>query len=90
LQGFTRVTLEPGERARVTFHVSVDALGFTGRDLDYIVEAGRIEFFVGTSSEHLQSAGAIDISQPPATPVARVNSNDVTVSVIETTPKERT
>ncbi len=82
LQGFARVTLDPGAAASVTFHVAVDALGFAGPNLSYIVEPGRVEFFVGTSSDHLQSAGALNIPHAPTAPVARVNTNDVSVSAI--------
>jgi beta-glucosidase len=59
LQAFARVTLEPGAGARVTFEVPVAALGFTGRDLRYVVEPGDIEFFVGTSAVDLRHAGTL-------------------------------
>jgi beta-glucosidase len=61
LQGFVRVTLDPGESTRVGFELPVDALGFTGRDLVYVVEPGDIELMVGTSTDDLRPAGHIVI-----------------------------
>ena len=37
-------------------------LGFYGRDLDYVVEPGVIEVFVGTSSDDLVHAGSVTIT----------------------------
>ena len=61
LQGFLRVTLDPGESARVGFDVPVDALGFTGRDMTYVIEPGAIELMVGTSADDVRSAGRVTI-----------------------------
>jgi beta-glucosidase-like glycosyl hydrolase len=55
LIGFARVQLEPGESARVRFHVHADRTAFTGRDLQRIVEPGEIEILAGTSSADLPS-----------------------------------
>ncbi len=62
LQGFLRVTLDPGQSARIRFELPVDALGFTGRDLTYIVEPGDIELMVGTSADDLCPAGHIVVT----------------------------
>lgn len=70
LKAFARVTLDPGAAARVVFDVPVAALGFTGRDLRYVVEPGEIQCFVGTSVKHLQTAGTVRIDG--AGPVAVV------------------
>lgn len=53
LIGFARVRLEPGEDARVRFHVHADRTAFTGRELRRIVEPGDIELLVGASSADL-------------------------------------
>jgi beta-glucosidase len=62
LQGFARVTLDPGDTARVSFDVPVEALGFTGRDLVYVVEPGDIELMVGTSADDVQPAGHVVVT----------------------------
>jgi beta-glucosidase len=59
LQAFTRVTLEPGTAARITFEVPVEALGFTGRGMAYVVEPGAIELMVGTSADDVRPAGHV-------------------------------
>jgi hypothetical protein len=55
---------------RVTFDVPAGQLGFHGVDLEYVVEQGVIELFVGTSSANLTPAGSVtivadDSSGPP-------------------------
>jgi beta-glucosidase len=68
LKGFVRVALEPGQSRRVTFDVPVGQLGFTGRDLEHVVEPGVVDLFVGTSSADLVAAGSTTVvagSGPP-------------------------
>ncbi|MDO4260265.1 MAG: glycoside hydrolase family 3 N-terminal domain-containing protein [Actinomycetaceae bacterium] len=50
LIGFTKVELEAGESARVTFTVHADRLSFIGADYQRIVEGGEIELYAGHSS----------------------------------------
>jgi beta-glucosidase len=61
LKGFVRVELDPGESRRITFSVPAGQLGFHGRDLDYVVEPGRIDVFVGTSSAEVVPVGAVTV-----------------------------
>ena len=79
LQGFVRTTLDPGASTRITFHVAVDALGFTGRDLTYGVEPGTIEFMIGTSATDVQSAGTVVIGGPAWTNLTRGGPGRVTL-----------
>jgi beta-glucosidase len=62
LRGFRRVTLGPGERTRVVFPLGAEDLGFlageTGR---LVVEPGRIDVHVGSSSRHTAHL-ALDIT----------------------------
>ena len=50
LVAFQRVTLAPGERALLTFHVHADLTSFTGRDGTRIVEPGVVELRVARDS----------------------------------------
>ncbi|MDG4810537.1 glycoside hydrolase family 3 N-terminal domain-containing protein [Micromonospora sp. WMMD1120] len=50
LVGYARVSLEPGEAARVTFDVPADVASFTGRSGRRIVEPGAVELRFGRSS----------------------------------------
>jgi beta-glucosidase len=61
LKGFVRVTLEPGRSAEVTFATPVGQLGFHDRDLAYVVEPGRIDVLVGTSSVDLLEVGQVTV-----------------------------
>ena len=82
LQGFERVTLGPGEAVQVTFSLPIDALGFSGPDLDHVVEPGRIDLFVGTSSTDLSDAGHLVVSGDHAVVRPRRLAEHVTVSPV--------
>ncbi|HYT74694.1 MAG TPA: glycoside hydrolase family 3 C-terminal domain-containing protein, partial [Vicinamibacterales bacterium] len=60
LAGFERVTLDPGETRTVTFTLGPDALSLVGRDMKRVVEPGRFDVMVGTSSDKLSTA-ALDV-----------------------------
>jgi beta-glucosidase len=79
LQGFARVTLEPGASSAVICRVPVEAFAFTGPDLSCILEPGRIEFFVGTSSADLHPAGHVNIVGTGPVVTIRPGSSAVTV-----------
>ncbi len=61
LRGFTRVALEAGEAAEVTFTVPTDLVAFTGLDLRRIVEPGVIRVHVGASSGDLRLGGEVTL-----------------------------
>jgi beta-glucosidase len=56
LRGFTRVTLAPGEHKTVSFTIGPDALSLVDRQMRRVVEPGRFEILVGTSSADLKKA----------------------------------
>jgi beta-glucosidase len=82
LIGFERVTLEPGRSVRLLFEVPVEVLGFTGRDLTYVVEPGEIELHVGTSVDATVPAGTVTIAGESAVPAVRSTATRVTASPI--------
>jgi beta-glucosidase len=60
LEGFQRVSLEPGETRRVTFMLTPHALGFWDATMHYTVEPGQFRVFVGPSSaEGLEGTFAV-------------------------------
>lgn len=61
LKGFVRVELEPGASTTLTFDVPIGQLGFHDRTLEYTVEPGVFELFVGTASDALVAAGAVTV-----------------------------
>ena len=50
LRGFARVTLQPGESKTVTFHLGPDELSLIDRRMQRVVEPGRFDVMLGTSS----------------------------------------
>ena len=61
LKAFKRVTLQPGQSARVTFAIPVDMLNFTNMNNERIVEAGDFEIMVGASSSDIKLKGAFEV-----------------------------
>jgi hypothetical protein len=61
LKAFRRVTLQPGQRATVSFSIPVDMLSFTNADNQRIVEAGEFEVMVGASSSDIKSKCRIEV-----------------------------
>ncbi|MBW9206825.1 glycoside hydrolase family 3 C-terminal domain-containing protein [Mumia sp. zg.B17] len=62
LVGYAKVRLDAGCSATVTFDVHMDRTSFTGRDLERVVEPGRIDVTVGTSSEDRRLTGRFEIT----------------------------
>lgn len=61
LAGFCRVTLQPGEKKRVSFDVSPSFLAFLDRDMRWKIEKGDVEVQIGSSSEDIRLAGRFRI-----------------------------
>ena len=67
LIGYARVPLDPGQRRRVEFTVHTDLTSFIGRDGQRIVEPGRIELRLGTSSADIVASLAVELTGPERT-----------------------
>ena len=64
LIGYARVQLEPGQQRRVEFAVHTDLTSFIGRGGERIVEPGRIELRLGTSSASTVASLPVDLTGP--------------------------
>ena len=62
LVGYARLDLEPGQRRRVEFTIHTDLLSFTGRSGERIVEPGRVELRLGTSSADIAAVVPVDLT----------------------------
>ncbi len=62
LKGFQRITLQPGEKRRVTFHLPVNIMAYYDLDFNLIVEAGVIQVMVGSSSDDIRLQGEFEIA----------------------------
>ena len=61
LKGFTRLTLQPGETRRVTFHLPVNQLAFYDEEMNLVVEPGTIKVMLGSSSQDIRCEGLFEI-----------------------------
>ncbi len=50
LYGFQRVTLEPGEKKKVTFRMNMSQTAFLDLDMHWLIEKGDMDVMVGSSS----------------------------------------
>ncbi len=81
LASFLRVSLAPGESRTVTFETPVGQLGFHDRDLTYVVEPGRLDVLVGTSSADLVEVGSVEVVADAAgRPADKTYDGTVTVT----------
>jgi beta-glucosidase len=62
LKGFQRIALVPGETRRLIFHLDVGQLAFHDRDMQFVVEPGRVDVLVGTSSEDIRLSGSFEVT----------------------------
>jgi beta-xylosidase len=61
LKGYQRVMLEPEETRKITFHLPVNQLAFYNMDMNLVIEAGRIDIMLGSSSEDMRLCGELEI-----------------------------
>ena len=54
LKGFSRIALLPGETKTIVFRLPVNMLAFYDIDLNLVVEPGKIQIMVGSSSEDIR------------------------------------
>jgi beta-glucosidase len=70
LRGFKRIELAPGARKRVTFSLTPEQLAFwapgPASQTGWLVEAGRIDFWIGASAADLRASGSFEITKTHA------------------------
>lgn len=54
LAGFKRVSLEPGEKKRVTFMLKTSQLGYYNEEMEFVVEPTVMDIMIGTSSHRIE------------------------------------
>ncbi|WP_432246170.1 beta-glucosidase (plasmid) [Arthrobacter sp. G.S.26] len=65
LAGFSRVELDEGETAEVSFTVQASQLGHTGRDGRFVVEPGEVSVWIGSASDSLRAHGTFTVLGQP-------------------------
>lgn len=61
LRGFERISLRPGEERRVSFLLEPHDLGLWNRANRFVVEPGKFEVMVGSSSKDIRLRGSFDV-----------------------------
>lgn len=61
LRGFERITLRPKESRRVTFRLDRQDLGLWNRENRFVVEPGRFEVMIGSSSQDIRLEGSFEV-----------------------------
>ncbi|KAA8745385.1 glycoside hydrolase family 3 N-terminal domain-containing protein [Paenibacillus sp. UASWS1643] len=61
LVGFARVTLDVNEIKNIAFKVDMKQLAFHDLNMDQVVEPGKMEVFIGASSQDIRLKGAFEI-----------------------------
>jgi beta-glucosidase len=62
LKGFQRVTIQPKQTRTVTFRLAVNQLGFYDRENRFVVEPGKVDVMVGSSSQDIHCIGSFEIT----------------------------
>ena len=63
LRGFKRLELGAGQRRRVTFSLTPEQFAFWSPRGQWLIEAGRIDFWIGASSADLRANGSFEIAK---------------------------
>ena len=61
LRGFERITLQPNETKTVRFTIKPQDLELLDKDMHWVVEPGKFEFLIGSSSEDIRLKGEFQI-----------------------------
>ena len=68
LKGYERSVLKPGESKTLSFELSESDLSFWTPEKGWHIEPGKIQVWVGTSSDPADQIGPVEIELLPATP----------------------
>jgi len=66
LRGFKRIELPAGARKRITFSLTPEQFAFWSPRGQWLIESGRIDFWIGASSADLRAAGSFEITKTHA------------------------
>lgn len=63
LAGFKRVSLQPGEKKRVTFTMKLSQAAFLNGKMEWAVEKGKIRFLIGASSRDIRGEVSVIVKE---------------------------
>jgi beta-glucosidase len=79
LKGFRRLALAPAEKRTLTFRLAAAQLAFYNREMQYVVEPGKIEVMLGSSSADIRLRGGFEIVGEVTSVAHKVFFSTVTV-----------
>ncbi|MNW03290.1 Periplasmic beta-glucosidase precursor [compost metagenome] len=82
MAGFARVSLASSEIKEVTFEVDMRQLAFHDLNMEQVVEPGKMELFIGASSQDIRLQGTFEIIGEKLIVERKVFSSKVTVDRI--------
>ncbi len=62
LAGLCRIHLNPGETRTVSFSLDIAQLAFLNREMQFVVEPGKVDVMIGSSSEDIRLRDEFDIT----------------------------
>jgi beta-glucosidase len=63
LRDFVRITLKPGEKKTITFTLKPEQLSFLDANMKPVVEPGKFDVMVGSSSEDIRLKGSFEVQK---------------------------
>ncbi len=63
LAGFLRITLEPGQKKKVTFRLQASQLAFLDSSMKWKIEKGVVQVEIGSSSEDIRLSDSFSITE---------------------------
>lgn len=63
LAGFLRITLEPGQKKKVTFRLKASQLAFLDSSMKWKIEKGVVQVEIGSSSEDIRLSDSFSITE---------------------------
>src|SRR6185437_6583774 len=69
LQGFSRISLNPGEKKTVTFNLPAEQLSsWSTAKKAFAVDTGKVDVYIGGASDDIQQSGSFDVTTDGAWP----------------------
>jgi beta-glucosidase len=64
LKGFARILLQPGESKTITFRLPADHFAFYDKNVNLVLEPGKIDIMLGSSSHDIRLECEFEIFGP--------------------------
>lgn len=69
LKGFVRVELLPGETKQIKFQLPINMMAFYDINMDLVLEPGKIQVMIGSSSEDIRLQGEMNVGGSATTQI---------------------